>query len=50
MTAKDWLLVFIADDEAGEGLDPVRLQKGMFLLAREAGLPARQRYRFIPYN
>lgn len=50
MTAKDWLLVFIADDEAGEGIDPVRLQKGMFLLAQEAGLPVRQRYRFIPYN
>ena len=57
MTAKDWLLVFIACDEASDGeraeapgLDPVRLQKGMFLLAREGGLPVRQRYRFIPYN
>jgi hypothetical protein len=50
VTAKDWLLVFIADDEAGEGIDPVRLQKGMFLLAQEGGLPVRQRYRFIPYN
>jgi uncharacterized protein YwgA len=50
VTAKDWLLVFIADDEVGEGIDPVRLQKGMFLLAREGGLPVRQRYRFIPYN
>jgi len=50
VTAKDWLLVFIADDEVGEGIDPVRLQKGMFLLAQEAGLPVRQRYRFIPYN
>jgi len=57
VTAKDWLLVFIACDEASDGeraeapgLDPVRLQKGMFLLAREGGLPVRQRYRFIPYN
>ena len=50
MTAKDWLLVFIACEEGEEGLDPVRLQKGMFLLAQEAGLPVAQRYRFIPYN
>lgn len=50
MTAKDWLLVFIACEEADDGLDPVRLQKGMFLLAREAGLPVTQRYRFTPYN
>jgi hypothetical protein len=50
VTAKDWLLVFIADEEAGEGIDPVRLQKGMFLLAQEGGLPVRQRYRFVPYN
>jgi uncharacterized protein len=50
VTAKDWLLVFIACEEGEEGLDPVRVQKGMFLLAREGGLPARQRYRFVPYN
>lgn len=50
MTAKDWLLVFIACEEAEDGLDPVRVQKGMFLMAREAGLPVRQRYRFVPYN
>lgn len=50
MTAKDWLLVFIACEEGEEGLDPVRVQKGMFLLAREGGLPARHRYRFVPYN
>jgi uncharacterized protein YwgA len=50
VTAKDWLLVFIACEEAEEGLDPVRVQKGMFLVAREAGIPARQRYRFVPYN
>jgi uncharacterized protein YwgA len=50
VTAKDWLLVFIACEEGEEGLDPVRLQKGMFLLAQEGGLPVTQRYRFIAYN
>ena len=50
MKARDWLLLLIAADGAPDGLDPVRLQKGMFLLAREARLPPRQRYWFVPYN
>jgi uncharacterized protein YwgA len=50
MTARDWLLLLIAADGAPDGLDPVRLQKGMFLLAREAPLPPRERYWFVPYN
>ena len=48
MTARDWLLLLLASE--GEPLDPVRLQKGMFLLAREARLPPRQRYWFVAYN
>ena len=50
MTARDWLLVLIALDGAPGGLDPVRLQKGMFLLAREGGIPPGERYPFRPYN
>jgi hypothetical protein len=80
VTARDWLLVFIACDEAAAkdargaedapsaedaraaedapspdeaipgGLEPVRVQKGMFLLANEARLPAPQRYKFVAYN
>jgi hypothetical protein len=50
MTARDWLLLLIAAQGAPGGLDPVRLQKGMFLLAEGASLPARERYRFVPYN
>jgi hypothetical protein len=50
MRARDWLLLLIAAEGAAGGLDPVRLQKGMFLLAEEAGLPRRERYRFVPYN
>jgi uncharacterized protein YwgA len=50
MRARDWLLLLIAADGAPGGLDPVRLQKGLFLLAQEAGLPRRERYGFVPYN
>ena len=48
MTPRDWLLLLLATE--GGPLDPVRLQKGMFLVAREARLPPRQRYWFVPYN
>lgn len=47
--ARDWLLLLVSEGAPG-GLDPVRLQKGMFLLAQEANLPRRERYRFVPYN
>lgn len=50
MRARDWLLLLIAADGAPGGLDPVRLQKGLFLLGEETGLPQRERYRFVPYN
>lgn len=50
MRARDWLLLLIAADGTPAGLDPVRLQKGMFLLAEEAALPHRERYRFVAYN
>jgi hypothetical protein len=50
MTRRDWLLVLVAVDDDGDGLDPVRVQKGLFLLAHEGGLPLAQRYRFVPYN
>ncbi|HVE68881.1 MAG TPA: hypothetical protein VNB64_09905 [Solirubrobacteraceae bacterium] len=49
MRARDWLLLLVNDAAPG-GLDPVRLQKGMFLLAQEASLPRRERYRFVAYN
>ena len=50
MTPRDWLLLFIAARPSTEPLDPIRLQKGMFLLAREAGLEPPERYWFVPYN
>lgn len=49
MRARDWLLLLVSEAAPG-GLDPVRLQKGMFLLAEEAALPRGERYRFVPYN
>lgn len=50
MRARDWLLLLIAAGRAPDGVDPVRLQKGLFLLAQEAALPRRERYRFVAYN
>lgn len=50
MRPRDWLLLLIGLDADEEGLDPIRVQKGMFLLAREGGLPQRERYWFVAYN
>ena len=50
MTPSDWLLLLISARPNRQGLDPIRLQKGMFLLAREAGISPRERYWFVPYN
>ncbi len=47
MKARDRLLLFVALDGAPSGLDPVRLQKGMFLDAQEGD---GEGYSFIPYN
>lgn len=43
-------MLFIAFEGAPRGLDPVRLQKGMFLFAQETDVPARQKYEFRAYN
>ncbi|HEX8121995.1 MAG TPA: hypothetical protein VF549_12090 [Solirubrobacteraceae bacterium] len=50
MTPADWLLVLVALDAPPAGLEPVRVQKALFLLAREGGLPRAERYWFVPYN
>jgi len=51
MDRRDWLLLFIAFEGAPQGLDPVRLQKGMFLFRQEADdVPDVQTYAFRPYN
>ena len=50
MDKSDWLLLMIAAPPAKDGLDPIRLQKGMFLFARESGIPPVERYWFVPYN
>jgi uncharacterized protein YwgA len=42
--------MFLALDGAPDGLDPVRLQKGMFLFAKDDASSAGERYRFVPYN
>lgn len=51
MERNDWLTLFIALEGAPDGLDPVRLQKGLFLFAEEAeSVPDEQRYEFRPYS
>lgn len=47
---RDWLLLLIALPGAPQGLDPVRLQKGAFLLREEGGLTREESYAFVPYN
>ena len=48
MSPRDWLLAFIvaAPDRA---VDPLRLQKGLFLLAMREVIPPPERYAFEPY-
>jgi hypothetical protein len=50
MTRRDWLLILCAYKGAPAGLDPVRLQKGMFLFSRAAELPETERYEFRAYD
>jgi hypothetical protein len=52
MTRRDWLLLLLAYRGAPDGLDPVRVQKSMFLLWKEAGggLAPEELYDFIAYN
>ncbi|HUA74016.1 MAG TPA: hypothetical protein VL988_04590 [Solirubrobacteraceae bacterium] len=44
----DWLALFVASDGAPGGLDPVRLQQGLFLFSRCPGTPTRSKYVFEP--
>jgi hypothetical protein len=50
MKPRDRLLLFIALDGAPRGLDPIRLQKGMFLFAMSDESEDGDSYRFVPYN
>lgn len=52
MSRRDWLLLLLAFEGAPDGLHPVRVQKGLFLLAHdpELGLDSDEAYEFVPYN
>ena len=50
MSPRDWLLILCAYHGAPAGLDPVRVQKGMFLFARSEGVPPDEQYTFRPYD
>jgi uncharacterized protein len=45
---RDWLLLFLAGNGHEEPLDPIRIQKGMFLLSMRG--PQRDLYTFKPYD
>jgi uncharacterized protein len=47
---RDWLLILLALRDSSRPLDPVRLQKGMFLLSQEREIPVDERYAFRPYD
>lgn len=52
MTPRAWLLLFLSTEALGadgpDELDPIRIQKGMFLLSQRG--PSRDLYSFRPYN
>lgn len=51
MERSDWLILLLAFKGAeSTALDPVRVQKGMFLFAQQSGRPAVECYSFEPYN
>ncbi len=50
MKRRDWLLLYAAYEGAPDGLDPIRFQKGLFLFAQRAQVPARSKYTFKPYD
>lgn len=52
MTRSDWLILLLGfkSERDSPALDPIRVQKGMFLLSVEAGLPPTECYTFIPHN
>ncbi len=53
MRPRDWLLLYLSlPDQVGEEheVDPIRVQKGLFLFAMEGPIPNHEKYEFIPYN
>jgi len=51
LTKRDWLILLLAyKGEHGSALDPVRIQKGIFLLSQEGVIPEGERYEFEPYH
>ena len=52
VTRQDWLLLLLGlrVERHAPALDPVRVQKGMFVLAERNVLPAGERYSFEPYH
>ncbi|MBI4339707.1 MAG: hypothetical protein HY680_07105 [Chloroflexi bacterium] len=45
MEKRDWLLLII-----GSEIQPIQVQKALFKLAKEAGVPPAEAYEFTPYN
>jgi len=52
MTRRDWVLLLLGLKSARRSpkLDPVRIQKGMFLFAQEAAVQDKEKYAFEPLH
>lgn len=51
MARRDWLILLLGfKGTDGPALDPVRVQKSMFLFAQESGAAENELYEFEPYN
>jgi hypothetical protein len=48
LARSDWLILFAAFEDTPEGLDPVRLQQGLFLFSQCPGVPPWSKYAFEP--
>jgi hypothetical protein len=48
ITRSDWLLLFVTFEGAPGGLDPVRIQEGLFLFSRCPASPPGSQYAFEP--
>ncbi len=49
LNQRDWLMLLLGVGDA-RALDPIRIQKGMFLLAQEGGVREDEQYLFRPYD
>lgn len=50
LARRDWLMLFASFEGAPDGLDPIRVQKGLFLFAMRGAVDESEQYTFKPYD